>query len=90
MGDITIRKDDLIDKILRQQPRKFLFRIDGNTFRIIGPGQFWGVISISDERDLSGGECNNPIGGATSKIGIKIMKIPASRPENDDPEGYLL
>jgi hypothetical protein len=56
----------------------------------MGPSQFRGVVSISDERDLSGGECNNPIGGAASEKGIKIMKIPASRPEDNDPEGFLL
>jgi hypothetical protein len=90
VGDITIGKDNLIDRVSGEQSRKFFFRIDGNTFGIMRSSDFWRVVSVGDGRNLSGGKGGNPIGRTTFKEGIKIMKVPAPRSEDNDLDGFLL
>jgi hypothetical protein len=89
MGDVAIRKDDLIDWIVCEQSRKFLFRIDGNPLGIMGSGKLWGIDSIGNVRDLCGGESNDTVGGAASEKGIKIMEIPTPCAKDNDLDGLL-
>jgi hypothetical protein len=38
MRNIAIREDDLIHRMFREQPKKFLFGVDANPIGIMGSG----------------------------------------------------
>jgi hypothetical protein len=89
MRNIAIRKDGLINKIFREQARKFLFWVDGNALGIMGPGQQRRIDSVSYEGNLGSSESHHPVRGTLSKVSVEIMKIPSSSSENDHPNGFF-
>lgn len=90
MGDITVRKNDLIHMMFGEESRKLFFRVDGNTLWVVSPGEFWRISSMSDVGDLRGSKGNDLIGRTIPEEGIEIMKIPSPGPKDNDPGGFGL
>jgi hypothetical protein len=90
VGDITVRKNDLIHMMFGEESRKISFRVDGNPLWVVGPGEFRRISSMSDVGNLRGSKGNDLIGRTIPEEGIEIMKIPSSGPKDNDLDGFGL
>jgi len=90
MGDITVRKHDLIHMMFGEESRKISFRVDGNTLWVVDPGEFRRISPMSDVGDLRGSKGNDLVGRTISEEGVEIMKIPSSGPKDNDPGRFGL
>jgi hypothetical protein len=90
MGDITVRKNNLINTILCKQSRKFLLGVDRYPLRVVRSSKFWRIDSIGNERDLSGCESDHLIMGPIPEKGVEIVEISASGPEDEHPNRFIL
>jgi len=90
MGNITIRENDLINKILCEDSREFLLGVDRYTMRVVGSSKFWRIDSVGNERYLSGCKSDHLIIGPIPEKGVEIVEISSSSPEDEYPNGFFL
>jgi hypothetical protein len=84
MGEVTVRKDHLLNSLALDNVRKVFLRKDRNSFGIQRPRQLRRKKPVFDSGNLSSCEGHHLHSSMIAVIDLKIMKIPSRCPHNDN------
>jgi hypothetical protein len=81
---ITVCVDAIVNFKLVDQPGKILFGMNGNTLGIKASGKLGRILAALDVRNLGGGKGNDVVSVIVPVVGVKVVKIPACRADDDN------
>ena len=81
---VRVGKHHLIDFMLTDQLREFLFGVNGNPGRVELSGQFRGIPASLNVRDLRSSESYDLVVGVTTEIGVEVVEITPGGSHDDD------
>jgi hypothetical protein len=84
VGNVAVGEDHLPDSPGRNDFRKLFLRMDGNSPRIQGAGQFRREDAVLDPGNLGCGEGDDFNGGIVPEADLKIMKVPPGSAHDED------